>query len=164
LDHGPSAPLASKFRDLVTAHYSSVTFYGSASCSWSSADASLTVTHTNGALGTSKLADQILSCDYLIQMPIHKRHVADQGLYTITYKNLLGLKARATISALHNNLQDASTNPLVDLYANTNIINKTKLIIGDSIYGGSDNNWGAPAVGLFLATHGPRDVSFQLIP
>jgi PKD repeat protein len=105
---------------------------------YSSSDSSLTVPHPCGA-PSSKYPDQFLDLSYLIQMPIMKVH---GDAVTLTYKNLLGYKEDGTQSALHNYLMLANNNPLVNLYANTHIKDKTRLIIGDGIYGHCLVNYG----------------------
>jgi len=141
----PSRGRTTAYCGLVTALYPDVKFYGAGwqdapylAATYSSADSSLTIAHPCGA-PSSKYPDQFLDLDYQIQMPIMKVH--GFGV-TLTYKNLLGYKADGSILPLHNYLMLASGNPLVDLYATTHIKDKTKLIIGDGIYGHSLRNYG----------------------
>ncbi len=141
----PSRGRVSGYSSLVTALYPGVKMYGASwqdppfqAASYSSSDSSLTVTHRCGA-PSSKFPDQFLDLQYQIQMPIMKVH--GFGV-TLTYKNLLGFKEGGTISSLHDSIMLASQNPLVDLYANTHIKDKTRLIIGDGIYGHSTRNYG----------------------
>jgi PKD repeat protein len=135
----PSSGRTTAYCGLVTALYPNVRIYGPSwqggpylASTYSSSDSSLTVPHLCGAPST-KYPDQFLDLSYQIQMPIMKVH--GQAGVTLSYKNLLGHKERASIPALHNYMMLANNNPFVDLYANTHIIGKTKLIIGDGIYG-----------------------------
>lgn len=141
----PSRERSADYCGLVTALYPNVRMYGPPSqdapylgTSYSSSDSSLIVPHPCGAAPT-KYPDQFLDLSYHIQMPIMKVH--GFGV-TLTYKNLLGYKEGNTIFALHDHMMLASNNPLVDLYANAHIKNKTKLIIGDGIYGHCLRNYG----------------------
>jgi hypothetical protein len=146
----PSGPRKTPYCGLVTSLYPSVKLYGTPyqgapylPSTYSSSDSSLLVVHSDtGITSPSKYPDQFLDVDYFIQMPQFKAH----GIVgvTFTYKNLLGYLDRITIPRLHNYLMQTNNNALVDLYANTHVINKTKLVIGDGIYGNHFNNWTVP--------------------
>ena len=142
----PSRRRSTAYCGLVSAIYPNVRIYGPVlqgtpylACTYSSTDSSLSVSHPCGAPPT-KYPDQLLDLSYQIQMPQMKVH--GMAGVTLTYKNLLGYKDDASIGSLHDYLLSASNNPLVDLYANTHIIDKTVLIIGDGIYGHYLRNWG----------------------
>lgn len=158
----PSATISSAFYNLIWAHYPSVVIYdgaggsGKTQATWSPG---ITVTHSSGS---SLLCDQVGTLDYLVQMPIMKLH--GEAGYTLTYKNCFGFKLRSTISSIHWGYNLSSNNTAVDLYANTNIIDKTKLIIGDAIYGGRTSNWQAPAVWSIFGNDWPKRCFFATDP
>jgi len=60
----------------------------------------------------------------------------------------------------------ANNNPLIDLYANTHIINKTKLIIGDGNYGHHIRNYGGipPPRWSVLGNDWPKRLFFAADP
>jgi hypothetical protein len=141
----PSRGRSAQYCGLVLSQFPNVKMFGDGwqdppflSTTYSSSDSSLTVPHPCGA-PSSKYPDQFLDLSYQIQMPIMKVH--GFGV-TLTYKNLLGHKEQGTILGLHDYMMLADNNPLVDLYANTHIKDRTKLIIGDGIYGHSVRNYG----------------------
>lgn len=142
----PSIGRTTAYCGIVISLYPNVKIYGNGwqgspylASTYSSSDSSLIITHSDPRIATpSKYPDQFLDIDYLIQMPQLKAH-GFAGV-TFTYKNLLGCLVRSTIGRLHDHLLQLNNNPLVDLYANSHIIDKTKLIIGDGIYGNHYNN------------------------
>lgn len=165
----PSRGRSAGYSGLVTASFPNVKMYGSGwqdppflSATYTSADSSLTVAHPCGG-PASKLPDQLLDLEYQIQIPIMKVH--GFGV-TLTYKNLLGYKGENTILALHDYMMLSSRNPLVDLYANMNIKNKTKLIVGDGIYGHSVRNYGGlpPPRWSVLGNDWPKRLFFATDP
>ena len=131
-------------------------------CTWTSGDSSLTINHTDPNITDSKYPDQLLDLTYFIQVPQLKAH----GAYgvTFTYKNLLGLLVRSTIPRIHNYIYNASNNPLVDLYGNTHVIDKTVLIVGDGIYGNYTNNWTAPSKWSVFGGDWPKRLFFATDP
>jgi hypothetical protein len=166
----PSSGRTTAYCGLVTSLYPNVKLYGQGwqsrpylASTYSSSDSSLYVTHSDTRIsGQSKYPDQFLDIDYLIQMPQLKAH----GLtgVSFTYKNLLGYLVRSTIGRLHNYMTQSSNNPLVDLYANTHIIEKTKLIIGDGIYGNYINNYSVPRKWSVFGNDWPKRLFFATDP
>jgi uncharacterized protein (DUF362 family) len=164
----PSRPRRTAYCSLVTTLYPLLRIYGPSSqgapylaSTFSSTDSSLTVAHPCGA-PSSRYPDQFLDLDYQIQLPLLKAH-GIAGV-TLTYKNLLGYKASGTISSLHDHMLRADSNPFVDLYANSHIINKTKLIIGDGIYGNCSSQWGSPPRWSVLGNDWPKRLFFSADP
>lgn len=160
----PSRPRRTAYCGLVTALYPHLRIYGPSSqgapylaSTFSSTDSSLTVAHPCGA-PSSKYPDQFLDLDYQIQLPLLKAH--GMAGVTLTYKNLLGYKASGTISSLHDHMLRSNSNPYIDLYANSHIINKTKLIIGDGIYGNFSGQWGIPPRWSVLGNDWPKRLFF----
>jgi len=166
----PSSGRTTAYCALVTSLYPSVKLYGNTwqgspylGSTYSSSDSSLFVTHSDpGISSPSKYPDQFLDLEYLIQMPQFKAH-GFAGV-TFTYKNLLGYLVRSTIGRLHGYLMQSSNNPLVDLYANTHIIDKTQLIIGDGIYGNHYNNYSVPTRWSVFGNDWPKRVFLSTDP
>ena len=164
----PSSMRTTAYCSLVTALYPNVKLYGDERhtpyfiSTYNSTDSSLVITHPCGA-PSSKYPDQFLDLDYQIQMPQMKVHGVG---VTLTYKNLLGYKVRSTIPSLHDYMQLSSNNPFVDLYENTHIINKTRLIIGDGIYGHHIRNYGGipPPRWSVLGNDWPKRLFFATDP
>lgn len=144
----PSRTIFGRVAQPVKAAYPGVTFYGasatpySSACTYNSSDPGLTIKHGDPAISDSRLPDQLGFSTYFIHMPILKAH-AWAGI-TLTYKNLFGLFEKSTISKFHTSppysFFNTSNNPLVEIYANSNVRGKTVLILGDGIYGNWQDN------------------------
>ena len=163
----PSVGIDNRIAQPVKETYPGVMFYGaystqySSACTYNSSDASLTIRHSS-AINDSRLPDQLGTATYMIQMPIMKAH-GFAGV-TLTYKNLIGLFQRSTIPKFHNHLFDTSNNPLVEIYANSNVGAKTCLIIGDAIYGNWINNYTAPSEWSIFGNDWPKRIFFATDP
>jgi hypothetical protein len=104
------------------------------------------VVFANSNLKARHLADVLINATYLINMPI----VKDHGISGVTlgFKNHFG-SIKYVIGAGADNLHDfiepgnsnyrASYSPIVDIFLNPHIRNKTVLTIGDGLYGGLGN-------------------------
>ncbi len=138
-----------RFRVPIANAYPNVSFYGKGECSgvqqstFTGVDASLQVTFSDpdGNLTSRLLPDLLYYATYVINMPILKQH----GIHPVTlgFKNHFGSLnniIRGGNDDLHayispsNSLYDSNYSPLVDIYINPNIKNKTILIIGDGLY------------------------------
>ena len=120
------------------------------------ADPSLTVQFTNptGNLQDRQLADVLYDATYLINMPIIKRHSGeDFNPVTLSFKNHFGSIDRIVGSGddnLHlyiditHDLYRTTYSPLVDICRNPNIGDKTILVLGDGLYGGT--SWGSAPI------------------
>lgn len=95
---------------------------------------------------THKISDVLIDSDYLINIPIMKKH-GGAGI-TLSLKNHLG-SINGFISGSHDmheyfylsrSRYDAERNPIVDINNNTHIRDKTVLIIGDALYAGWRSN------------------------
>jgi uncharacterized protein (DUF362 family) len=106
-------------------------------------DSSLKVTFSNPALQMERwLADLLYEATYVINMPLLKLH--SYHPVTLGFKNHFG-----SLSYLHGDWDDnphiylipsdyrysSTTSPLVDIYANPNIADKTVLTLGDGLFG-----------------------------
>ncbi len=104
---------------------------------------SATVHFNHPGLTDRKVVDAIVNASYLINMPILKDH----GIAGVTlgFKNHFGTINRITDDYepdnLHNYIEPGNSyyspnyNPLVDIYSNANILNKTILTVGDGLFG-----------------------------
>ena len=97
------------------------------------------------------LNDVVADADYLIDMPILKRH----GNFTypsttLSFKNHFGSIDTNAGWAFDESFHAArflrTNNNLIDIYGNPHIRYKTVLIVGDAIIGGRDSNQGPPAL------------------
>lgn len=105
-------------------------------------DASTTVIHTNpGLTGDNRysyMPEQLEEIKYLINVPIMKGHGAAE--FSLTFKNNFGMLKKWTVAKLHDYSLPGrpgysyDTNPLHDIYLNSNIKDKTVLIIGDGLF------------------------------
>jgi hypothetical protein len=121
--------------------------------SYSSSDPSLTIRHgLYPALSDSKYPDQLGEASYLINIPILKGHPTGAEI-TLTFKNNFGFfESGSKISKFHEFCYPSSSsysyanNPLIDLYQNTHIRDKTVLIVGDALFAHRTSNAGVPQV------------------
>jgi hypothetical protein len=92
------------------------------------------------------LNDALVDADYLIDMPIVKKHGSDNA--TLSFKNHFGSimpdGGISFSSEMHNAIDVRHNNALVDISANPHIKDKTVLILGDGIIGGRRNNYEPP--------------------
>jgi hypothetical protein len=96
--------------------------------------------------GTHQVADILIEADYLINVPIMKRH-GGAGI-TLALKNHLGSIDGLYIGNhdmhdyfyLNKSTYQSNTNPIVNINNNLHIRDKTVLIVGDALYGGWRSN------------------------
>ncbi|MFZ5917184.1 MAG: DUF362 domain-containing protein [Chloroflexota bacterium] len=138
-----------RFRTPILASYPNVQFYGKGDCTGVHAvshgkDSSLTVQFSDpyNVLSDRRLADVLYDATYLINVPIIKAH----GIHPVSlgFKNHFGSLdniIRGGNDSLHvyidpsNGMYSASYSPMVDMFSNTNIKDKTVLTMGDALYG-----------------------------
>lgn len=138
-----------RFRDPILAGYPAVEFYGRGECDGVNpvshgGHSSLTVQfsdpHDN--LSDRLLADVLYNATYLINVPILKRH----GIHPVTlgFKNHFGSInniIRGGNDNLHyyiqpsHELYSSTYSPLIDIFQNTHVGDKTILTVGDALYG-----------------------------
>jgi hypothetical protein len=140
-------------RDTVWAVYPEVKFLGG-DCpgvirSSYGKDPSLTVRFHDpaGHLTERRLADVLYDATYVVNMPIIKRHGGDNGNpVTLSFKNHFGSLDRIggdepddmhLYIETRYSLYRPTYSPFVDLYLNPNIHDKTILILGDGLFGGT---------------------------
>lgn len=114
---------------------------------FSSTDPSADIVFTDTVYsGSHSVSDVLVNADYLINVPIMKRH-GGAGI-TLAFKNHLGSingfysggHSMHNYIYLSNGNYVSSSNPMVDISLNSNIRDKTVLIIGDALYGGWSSN------------------------
>jgi hypothetical protein len=110
---------------------------------------------TRGYIRDRQLVDVLYDATYVINVPIIKAHSGqNNNPVTLSFKNHFG--SLNTISGsgggddLHNYIYNSSSlyentySPLADIWRNPNIRDKTVLILGDGLYGGS--GWGSDPI------------------
>ncbi len=112
-----------------------------------------------------RIADVLISASYLINMPIMKTHEAG---VTLGFKNHFGTISNC--GALHDYIYSAGAqyssgyNPLVDIYSNTHIWDKTVLTIGDGLFGNWQNNYTKPPSWAMFGNGAPNSLFFGRDP
>lgn len=136
--------IPSRFKLKITDTYPNVRFYDahySQPCSGNiyagfSSDPTAAITFSQG-MTTQYVTNVIVNAAHLINVPIMKHHWL--GGVSLGFKHHFG-----TIPApgdLHSRIEvgtssySSTQNPLVDIYKNTHIRNKTRLVIGDGLFG-----------------------------
>lgn len=135
--------------------YHDVKFMGTGSCPDVIApshgmDPSRTISFNDpyGYVNDRQLADVLYEATYVINMPIIKAHSGqDRNPVTLGFKNHFGsidsIRGNDGNDDLHNYIYNsdplyrATYSPFVDIYLNPNIQDKTVLVLGDGLYGGT---------------------------
>lgn len=124
----------------------------------------------SGYTGGHNVADVLVNSNYLINIPILKRH-GGTGM-TLSLKNHLG-SINGFYSGSHNmhsyfyldrSNYSSDVNPLVDINNNPNIKDKTVLIIGDGLYGTWPDNNEAPRRWTSFDDDSPNMLFFSVDP
>jgi hypothetical protein len=137
---------------------------------WTSTDPSTRIAYSGGGLADDRVPDLLVDATYLINMPILKAH-GGAGI-TLGFKNHLGSITDPWSLHDHLYLSDVTDlpnwSPLVDIYKNPNIRDKTVLTIGDGLFGSWQNNTGSlPKWSTFksnLGTDAPNSLFFAVDP
>ena len=138
-----------RFRAPILSSYPNVQFYGKGDCDGvhpvsHGADSSLTVQFSDphGNLSDRKLTDVLYEATYVINMPILKKHsIAGVSLGFKNHFGSINNISRGDNDDLHNyvryshDLYSSTYNPMVDIFRNSNIKDKTVLTVGDGLYG-----------------------------
>jgi hypothetical protein len=117
-------------------------------------------------LADQRISNVLVDADYLINMPIMKKHGA--ALVTLSFKNHFG--SIDNCSALHRHTfpdQDpyvSTYNPLVDIYKNPHFVGKTVLTIGDGLYGSRIKQSSEPEPWTTFDNDAPRSIFFSRDP
>jgi len=139
-----------RFRTPILSSYPNVQFYGSTTCTGVHAvsyggHSTLTVNFSDPGhyLSDRQLTDVLYDATYLINMPIIKQH----GISPVSlgFKNHFGSINAVIMGGTNNSLHyyidpsksyyDDAYSPLVEIFKNTHIKDKTILTVGDALYG-----------------------------
>jgi len=168
-----------RFRQPIASAYPQVLFFGNPECSgvqpvvYSQSDQSLRLVFQDpgGHLSDRWLPDLLGQASYLINMPILKYH----GISPVTlgFKNHFGSinnVMRAGSDNLHEFISPGSSlyeddySPLIDIYSNVNIYQKTVLTIGDGLYGARNGATTVPAPWNSFGNAAPQSLFFGVDP
>jgi uncharacterized protein (DUF362 family) len=117
-------------------------------------------------LAGQPISNVLFDADYLINMPIMKKHWA-AGV-TLSFKNHFG--SIDNCAALHrytfpsHDDYTSAYNPLVDIYQNRHFGAKTVLTIGDGLYASKENQESIPQEWLTLGAGAPNSLFFSQDP
>ena len=111
-------------------------------------------------------AQVLVDADHLINIPLMKGH--GPGWHTLALKNHYGSVSFKSHSRaqMHDHADpygsdyDPDRQPIGDISNNPHIRDKTRLIIGDSLYGHPETNWGAPPIPWLTFNNDSPDMLF----
>ena len=174
-------PLPDRFRTPCLNLYPKVRFFDvafsntSGTCSelaaFRSNDPNAQVHFGNSNLTARRITDVVINATYLINMPIMKDH-GISGV-TLGFKNHFGSLqqvCRAGADNLHFYIDQAEStynpnySPMVDIYSNPHIRNKTVLTVGDGLYGALWNTNLPPSRWSTFGNDAPNSLFFSVDP
>ncbi len=113
-----------------------------------------------------QVTDVLVNATYVINIPIMKRHL---GGVTLSFKNHFGSIANPAL--LHDWIFSGGSyysgttyNPMVDVYRNLHILDKTVLTIGDGLFGNYKDNVGKPSPWTSFGGSAPNSLLFASDP
>lgn len=118
------------------------------------------------SLPDQRISQVLVNADYLINMPIMKKH--SHAYVTLSFKNHFGSIEKCW--EVHEpTFPDAGSysryyNPLVDLYRNPHIVGKTVLTIGDGLYGSRGHQSSRPSPWVTFGNRAPNSLFFSRDP
>jgi hypothetical protein len=130
-------------------------------------DAQVTFTPPGGipVPPNQRITDVVIDASYLINIPIVKMHGAG---VTLCFKNHFGTIDHC--SDLHEYILPSEVyytpnyNPMVDIYRNPHIVNKTVLSIGDALFGHPANNYTKSQPWTTFGNGAPNSLFFAADP
>jgi len=146
--------------------YSGVKFYdypgqnGNLEATFESTDPTRTVSFSNTNIPSHQITDVLINAQHLICAPLLKAH--STGV-SGTFKIHLGTLNGPTYGDIHPYLYDLDKNPLVDIFKNTNIRDKLRLIVGDGLFGARSFN-ATPEPWSIFGDKSPNTLFFSLDP
>jgi hypothetical protein len=146
--------------------YSGVKFYdyeggnGNLRATFDSTDPSRIVSFSNPSIPTHEITDILINAQHLISLPLLKAH--STGV-SGTFKLHMGTLNGPTYTDLHPYLYDLEKNPLVDIFENTNLKDKTRLIVGDGLFGAKKYD-ATPEGWSIFGNESPSTLFFSLDP
>jgi hypothetical protein len=116
---------------------------------------------------TQDLSNVLVRADYVINMPIMKKH--PYAGVTLSFKNHFGSIwcpgcLHAWINGEIGDHYSSIYNPLVDLYQNPNIGDKTVLLVGDGLYGERRDGTSKPEPWETFGSDSPNSLFFSTDP
>lgn len=90
------------------------------------------VDYADPGIADDRITDLIVSADHLINLPIMKAIFLPWGV-SGAIKNHQGSIQRPSVN--HDSIANINNNPLIDIYKNTHITSKTRLIVSDGLFG-----------------------------
>jgi hypothetical protein len=132
---------------------------------FSSNDPNAFVVFGIGGMEANRISDVLINANYLINMPIMKRH--SMAGVSLAFKNHFGtiekpMKLHDYINLYDSNYSENYT-PLVDVYRNPHILEKTILIIGDGIFSALSTD-SPPVLWDSLGNHLPNSIFLATDP
>lgn len=124
----------------------------------------------SGYPGSHTIADVLVEADYIVNMPIMKRH-GGAGI-TLGLKNHLGSidgfysggHAMHDYFYLSGSHYDPAVNPMVDINMSPSIRDKTVLVVGDALYGAWPDNNEPPSRWSSFGDDSPNMLFFGVDP
>lgn len=149
--------------------YPGVKFYdseggnGNTEVTFNSTDPSRTVSFSNPDIAAREITDVLTDAQHLISVPLLKAHSTGvSGVFKLHMGTTNGPDYPA-YTELHAYLYDLENNPLVDIYKNINIKEKTRLIVGDGLFGAKKYN-ATPERWSIFGNKSPNTLFFSLDP
>jgi hypothetical protein len=146
--------------------YSGVKFYdyqgqnGNLQATFNSTNPTRMVNFSNTNIPSHEITDVLIDVQHLIIAPLLKAH--STGV-SGTFKIHLGTINGPTYGDIHPYLYDLDKNPLVDIFKNTNIRDKLRLIVGDGLFGARAFN-ATPESWSIFGNKSPNTLFFSLDP
>jgi hypothetical protein len=146
--------------------YSGVEFYdylgqnGNLVAAFSSTDPSRVINFSNPSIPSHDVTDVLVNAQHLINFPLLKAH--STGV-SGAFKLHLGTINGPFYNDIHDYLYDLDKNPLVDIFKNVNIKDKTRLVIGDGLFGARSYDANPESWSIF-GNKSPNTLFFSLDP
>jgi hypothetical protein len=133
---------------------------GNLLATFDSADPSRVVNFSNQSIPTHYVTDVLVEAQHLIHCPLLKAH--STGV-SGCFKLHLGTINGPFYTDIHPYLYDLGNNPLVDIFKNVNIENKTRLVVGDGLFGARSYD-ATPESWSIFGNKSPNTLFFSLDP
>jgi len=146
--------------------YPGVKFYdypgqnGNLRATFDSTDPSRLVNFSYPNIPTHELTDVLVEAQHLISIPLLKAH--STGV-SGTFKLHMGSLDGHYYTDIHAGLYALEKNPLVDIYKNTNLKDKTRLTVADGLFGAKKYN-ATPERWSIFENKSPNTLFFSLDP